>query len=444
MKKIISFFILTCFFLTAKGQVSEKQERVALQFLQLINDGQSNTAYDLLDSLVMAHITRAQLESFWPMLQKQVGSFKQQFSRRSDETGGYDYVYLSCEFEKMDLDMKVVFPQGKEKIVGFFLVPSTSRVKYSFPSYADTSRFTENEIVLHTGEFALPGTLSIPKGPGPFPLVILVHGSGPNDRDETIGPNKPFKDLAVGLASNGIACLRYEKRTRVAADRLDINTLTLYEETVEDVISAVNQARTIKRIDPKKIIVLGHSLGGYSIPLIVSKIPNLYGVVMMAASARPLEDLVLEQTTYILGLDSLTKEDQESIEIIKQQNARVKQLKPGDKVRQDSLTLGLPANYWLYLNHYPHLSMAAQMKCRVLVLQGERDYQVNMKDFALWQQVFAKRKNVTMKSYPSLNHLFIEGTGKSRPEEYMSQGHIPDYVIRDIVTWINSRGKLKK
>ena len=74
--------------------------------------------------------------------------------------------------------------------------------------------FTETEVTVGSAPWALPGTLSMPTGNGPFPAVVLVAGSGPQDRDETIGPNAPLRDLAWGLASNGIAVLRYDKRTK--------------------------------------------------------------------------------------------------------------------------------------------------------------------------------------------------------------------------------------
>src|SRR5437868_1155092 len=87
----------------------------------------------------------------------------------------------------------------------------TDRAKATFvPVNRDT--FDEREVTVGKGEWELPGTLGLPKGSGPFPAVVLVQGSGPQDRDETMGVNKPFQDIAWGLASNGIAVLRYDKR----------------------------------------------------------------------------------------------------------------------------------------------------------------------------------------------------------------------------------------
>src|SRR5690606_33004513 len=142
---------------------------------------------------------------------------------------------------------------------------------YQAPSYADPARFSEREATVGSGTWALPGTLTLPKKEGKFPAVILVHGSGPNDRDETLGPNKPFRDLAHGLATRGIAVLRYDKRTLVHPKALASEVgaaLTLREETIDDALAAAALLRTIPEVDASKIFVVGHSLGGTAIPRI--------------------------------------------------------------------------------------------------------------------------------------------------------------------------------
>lgn len=131
------------------------------------------------------------------------------------------------------------------------------------PAYADPNSFTEKEVVVGEGtDFPLPGTLTMPKGQGPFPLVVLVHGSGPNDRDESVGGVKVFRDLAQGLASRKIAVLRYEKRTREHSQKSQRNPkFGVQDETVTDALAAVHLASKLEGVDPKRIYVLGHSQG---------------------------------------------------------------------------------------------------------------------------------------------------------------------------------------
>lgn len=129
----------------------------------------------------------------------------------------------------------------------------------------------------------LPGTLSLPDKSGPFPVVLLIQGSGRHDRDQTIGPNKPFRDLAWGFAKNGIAVLRYDKRTKVYPNYKYKND-TLQEWIIDDVLAAISLLNTIPEINKEQIFLLGHSLGGYLIPRIALQAPNLKGFIVMAGA----------------------------------------------------------------------------------------------------------------------------------------------------------------
>src|SRR5437660_1005819 len=155
------------------------------------------------------------------------------------------------------------------------------------------------EVQIGHGRWVLPGTLSIPQGEGPFAAVLLVHGAGPQDRDETLGPNKPFRDLAWGLASRGIAVLRYEKRTRAHADKIVSNreAITVKEEMVDDAVAAVQFLQQQPAINPSRIFLLGHSLGGMMAPRIAREVRHVAGLIILAGATRPLEDLILEQMT---------------------------------------------------------------------------------------------------------------------------------------------------
>ena len=98
--------------------------------------------------------------------------------------------------------------------------------------------------------------------------------------------------------------------------------------------------------------------------------------------------------------------------------------------------LGVPASYWIDLKDYRPADLARGLTMPLLILQGERDYQVTMKDFQNWKDALAGQSNVTMKTYPDLNHLFIAGTGKSTPDEYQTPGNVALAVIQDIAAWI--------
>jgi hypothetical protein len=112
----------------------------------------------------------------------------------------------------------------------------------------------------------------------------------------------------------------------------------------------------------------------------------------------------------------------------------VKSLEPGDEA--SPAVLGAPATYWLDLKDYDPVPEAAKLTVPMLILQGGRDSQVSMKDFELWKAGVGKRPGVVMKSYPSLNHLFVTGEGKSSPAEYAKPGHVAPEVIEDIAAFV--------
>jgi uncharacterized protein len=385
-----------------------------------------------------AAIPPEKLSEIWTLLQAQMGAYERRTGVRTQKQEPYEMALVTVEFQRSTVDFKVtVDDQGK--IAGFFIAGSKPRAgaepEYTPPAYVHKDAFQEREVTVGSGEWALPGTLSLPVGTGPFPALVLVHGSGPNDRDETVEANRPFRDLAWGLASRGIAVLRYEKRTRAhGAQIAGVKDLTVRQETVDDALAAADLLRHTGGIDPRRVFVLGHSLGGMLIPRIGQRDPHLAGLIVMAGAARPLEDIILEQVSYLAAADGqVTDAEKSQIESVRAEVARVKALKPGDT----GTALGAPDSYWLDLRGYNPPEAAKALKQPLLILQGERDYQVTMDNFEAWKKALAGRPGVTFKTYPKLNHLFIEGEGKSTPEEYGKPGHVSEAVIADIAGWIS-------
>ena len=396
------------------------------------------------DTAMNAAMSAEKLGQTWSQLTAQTGSFKSRTGSREVQEAGFQTVYVTSQFEKITMDIKVVFDKDG-KIGGLWFVPhvSTGGAQYSPPPYANKDRFVEQEITVGTGEWQLPGTLTMPKGEGPFPAVILVHGSGPNDRDETIGPNKPFKDIAWGLASRGVAVLRYDKRAKVHGAKMiakKLDNFTVKEEVIDDALAAVEVLRHSEKIDPNRIFVLGHSLSGALIPRIGKADPKIAGLIAMAGCTRPFEDVLLEQITYAASLSGpMTDDTKKEIDNYKQQIAIVKGLKPSTKSSASSLILGAPASYWLDIQGYVPAEMAKSLKQPMLIMQGGRDYQSTTVDFNIWKDALSSRANVTLKLYPDLNHVFMTGAGKATPAEYGKPGTVAQTVVSDIGDWINGQ-----
>ena len=270
------------------------------------------------------------------------------------------------------------------------------------------------------------------------PLVILVHGSGPNDRDETLGPNKPFRDLAQGMAQQGIVSIRYDKRTFTYQfdPKALSDSLTLYEETINDAIDAVKLAKQFTFIDTNNIYLIGHSQGAMCAPLIAKLCPKLKGIIMMAGPARSVLDLIPEQMEYLAQLDdSVSTLEQMQMTSVKWMVDKIKSPNLSTKTPKGML-MGGSVSYWKSMMDYNQVETAKRLSLPVYILNGERDYQVTMTEFNLWKQALDNKNTVQFKSYPKLNHLFLEGEGKPNPTEYNTPGHIPQYVIDDLTKFI--------
>lgn len=375
-------------------------------------------------------------KDFWKGVRAEAGPFKKLAATNVEERGRAFLVTLTCEFEKMSFDVTVAV-EGRA-VLGLYFKPN-QRLQYKWPAYVKAEAFRELDVTVNPGEWELPGTLTLPKGDGPFPAVILLHDSGPQDRDESIGPNLPFRDLAGGLASRGIAVLRSEKRTKLYGFRMVKQGvhLTIKEEVLDDALAAAALLRTRKDIDPKKIFVLGEGVGAYFAPLVAQRDEKLAGLILLAGNSRPVLEVLVEQMQYRFSqLENPTDDQKTQWEDFKKLVERLSDPKLEETSLPAEQILAAPVSYWLSLRSYDAPATAAKLKTPMLILQGERDTQVTMTDFEGWKKALKMHANARFKSYPDLNHLFMEGTGKSSPQELQRAGHVSGAVIDDVAEWI--------
>ncbi|MGQ0703563.1 MAG: alpha/beta hydrolase family protein [Gemmatimonadales bacterium] len=303
----------------------------------------------------------------------------------------------------------------------------------------------EREIVV-PGPVSLPGTLTIPAGTGPFPGLIIVHGSGPGDRDLTMGPNpplseiKPYRDLAWGMAQRGIVVLRYDKRSRVAPMSFAGKPFTVNEEAVDDAVSALAILRQQPEVRADRTFLIGHSLGGMVAPRIAQRDGKLAGIVLLAGATRAgVVDQVERQLAYI---ESVAGPDSAAVRAQRLQLApliaRIKALTPPDSADTTPI-LGAPASYYLDLAGYDPARAIREVALPLLVLQGLRDYQVTPDQLDDWLTTLGPREHLTVKRYQSLNHLFLLGQGPPSPADYSRPGQVEPQVIADIAAWIAAR-----
>lgn len=439
MKKISLILFALLGFALKSQTVNELSE----SFLNKMLRGSYDSCRSYFDASVLDKINPQMIQSMWEKIPNYVGEFKSYENVRSEKQDTLEIVLMTCAFEKTKLDLKLVYNTPK-KIVGIFFQPVKSKAVYNVPEYYRVEKLYETKLELKTGDYKMPGMLCVPNNTENPPVVIFVHGSGPNDKDETLGPNKVFKDLALGLASNGIASYRYDKRTLAEAQKMSTATdkLGLEEEVIEDVLSAVKLLRSHPTTKASKIYVAGHSLGAMCAPLIAKKGKDISGIIMLAGPARPFEDLLLEQFTYLFKLDSIIDADEKkSLTVLEEQIKKVKDPKQLKSAKASELPLGQPSYYWQSIKKYNQVQTAKGVKQPILVLQGKRDYQVTMADFEIWKKELENNPKNKFVSYEGLNHLFIKGEGVCTPSEYQVSGNVQEQVIKDICDWIKAFNK---
>ncbi|MEM1041619.1 MAG: DUF3887 domain-containing protein [Bacteroidota bacterium] len=383
------------------------------------------------------------LATLGPTLQAQLGVRQERLGARV-EPGPVTTVVVTERFERATVDVRVSF-DAEGKVAGLFVRPvppeEAAEVEPSaLPPYADETAYRSEDVTVDAGVgLPLGGTLLVPESDAPVPGVVLVHGSGPSDRDGTVGPNKPLRDLAVGSASDGVAVLRFEKRTKAHPEAFAGGTYTVFDESIEDALTALDLLRGHPDVDPERLFVAGHSLGGMLAPRTARSAAErgvpVAGYVVLAGGARPLEDIVEDQLDY---LDGVAPDADGQRATIRKALAAVRALAPADSASTEPI-LGAPPAYWLDLRAHAPATLAADLGVPVLVVHGGRDYQVPDADFAVWQDALADAPHATLRRYPSLNHLLVSGEGPSAPAEYEQPGFVDATLVGETAEWIRSQ-----
>ena len=365
----------------------------------------------------------------WRALVHQVGRFQSIEEIRFQASGGGAVESIAiARFEKSKIQVKTVWDRA-DRVIGLFFAPDNP---WKPPPYAEPDAVVVTDVTVGKSP-ALPGLLTLPKGDTPVPAVVLIHGSGPGDRDEAIGGTRIFADIALGLGARGIGVLRYDKRSRVSPAGI----VTEKEEVLDPAAEALALLREHPRVDKRRIFVLGHSQGGNLAPRIASNATDLAGYITLAGSTRPLQDVVIDQYEYFAKLHPDDEKVKSAVEAAKEFKKHVEDpaLKPGDDPHAPwgGHTTGA---YYLFQRGYDPVATAKALALPILVLQGGRDYQVTMKDFDRWKAGLGASPFATLKLYPEDTHLFTVGTGTPTPEEYDPPNHVDPRVIGDIADWI--------
>lgn len=351
-------------------------------------------------------------------------------------------------------------------------VPEALRPQEPKPPYP----YDEKEVVYENKKAGvkLAGTLTLPKSGGPFPAVLLITGSGPEDRNETVFGHRPFLVLADYLTRRGIAVLRVDDRGIGKSTGSFAGSTT--EDFAEDALAGVEYLKSLKEINPKQIGLLGHSEGGIIAPMVATKTRDVSFIVMMAGTGLTGEQILYLQSALIqkasgtsdeaIARDrklreqmfAVVRENQDSAAIDKKLRVVLNDAlaKMSEKEKQDmgyspemvDMTIKQMLSPWLrfFLTYDPKPALR-KVKCPVLAINGEKDMQVPPKEnlSAIEEALKAGgNKDYTVKELPGLNHLFQTSTTGSPMEYSKIEETISPAALTIIGDWILEHTSGKK
>ena len=303
----------------------------------------------------------------------------------------------------------------------------------------------QESIVLNAGgKYPLNGLLTLPEGEGPFPAAVLVHGSGSSNMDEKVGKMTPFRDLAEGLAAQGIACLRYDKRSfahglKMLRDKSLM--ITVKEETIDDAVSAINLLKADPRINPGQIFLIGHSMGGMLAPRIDAEGGNCRGLVLMAGTPRKLEEVLKGQVEEQLSqMPALVRKlsEKRMHQLIAQFDGMYEL--SDEEAKTKKIGGGTTLYYFKEMGEHPAEAYLKDLEKPVLVMQGGKDFQAKADvDYKGYQDLLEGKPNVTFRLFEELNHCFVTAIytqiSKAK-QEYRPERHMSRDVTSDIARFI--------
>ena len=287
--------------------------------------------------------------------------------------------------------------------------------------------YTEQDITVGKDPYYLPAKLMVPNGLESYPLVIILQGSGTHDIDGTLGPNKPYRDLAAGLASRGIATLRYPKKYYVYPQQAAEIGINADAEYIEDALTIIGQMKGIPQFS--SIYLAGHSMGGMVAPWIARE-AGVDGMILLAGSPMKLAQISLDQNLDLVG-DQLTEEQKAQVKdfFTKMLNQEIPP--------ETDLGQGITAGYYYSFDKYFCMPVLEETEMPVLIVNAELDFQSPKKYFDVFVEKLGDRPNITLKLLPGLNHIFNETDGTIKSvEEYDRSGYVAVELIDLLESWI--------
>ena len=303
---------------------------------------------------------------------------------------------------------------------------------YPPPPYAKQDTFEEIEVHLGKAPWRLKGTITSPVGPGPFPAVVLT---GSRDRDGTGSTTKLLRDEAWGLATRGVASLRFDQRTHAyAVETARLDDFTIDDELVDDMLAAVQTLRRTPRIDPGRVYVFGASLAGFAAPMAGQRDPSIAGLIIAVAPSGTLQEWAWRQRQYrVRRSANVTTLDERAIRAAKSRLDAIDAWVTRQVAPQD---LTVHRSYYAHLGTYRPEVAVSRLGIPLLILSAERDRVVPPEDAQTWIESLRHQGNVAFRLYRGHSHSLIDELERPESSSVTSKFASLD-VISDIAMWIH-------
>ncbi len=419
--------------------VNAQNNAVALSFtnniIKYFSTQQFDSIYNIQDAEMKRKVDANDYETMWNNFIENYDSLASVGETSVTKKDSLWVTVTKISFVKKDYNLKLTI-NNNNQLAGIFF--TNTKINHTPPAYINTLLFYEVKLNVPTKGIESEGVLSIPKGNEKHPIVIIVGGSGPTDKDGTIGANKPYKDLAWALAAKGVAVYRYDKRTANSSNLKGVETdkFTMEQEYLIDLKNIANTLSKDKRFDAKKIVIAGHSQGGFMIPYFKMNLPKVAGFIGLAANYQTIAEIIPNQLAYLSNLnnDSTTKAAYSPL--VAKANYTKNHIYD-EHANNDSLFPGLTIAFLRHMDKYKPDNIASVLnKKPMLFIQGARDYQVTPAELNLWKNKLKNACCATYIQFEKLNHMLLVGEGKSTPSEYNLPNNVPEYVATEIANWV--------
>ncbi len=435
--------------LASSSRVGASLDSEAVQLTRLWADGRAATVEEHFDAAMKSAVSAATLVGLWNEFIGKEGAYRGIGNVQLVTSNGYRAAVVTVDFVHGRVGLAWSF-SATGRVAGLHLVappasPASGPAVWRRPPYDHPTAFRRVQVSIGSGYLRVPAQLDVPIGRGPFPAVVLIPGSGPENMNEQVsqGPEEPFRDIADGLASSGIEVLRYDKPTYVNPTAFEGQAhaprVTPSVTDAQDAAAAAVWLSHEASVKSGRVFLLGHSLGGAIAPLVAKRVRAVEGLILLAAPAQPLASYLVPQESYLDRLHGpLTPGEKQQLRQLADQVQRAMNPTLTAKTPNAALPFGLPAGYWQFYQHYSAPRTAAALHMPMLLLQGGSDYQVPPTDLRMWQTKLAHHRRATFHLFPSLDHLFVPVTGPSTPADYLQPGHVAPEVIAMITAWVHA------